>query len=505
MNKAKENNLTAERFDISCSFEAVCDHTMPEYYPEIRRVVSVTATPLPDSKFLSGNTLEFGGCVAFSMLYIGEDGSLSVLPCTCEYSERAALPEEIRGTAEAVVDVSLSDASFRVTAPRRVTLRAKLRARITSDKAVSCIESAMEGEKPCDMATCRTIKTLRRTVPTAVRGSASQTGSASGEWKAPSGTKVISCPGTVHITEVKAKNGAGVVRGDVVLKCLVFTDKGVYSSQKIKLPFEEVVSDEEIREGDEVAAYGRVASSSVGEEPEGSGEFKAEAEIDLCLKWMRGSECSILCDAYSTAFEMTPERKDTAAVSPLCCVSSSLSVNGSGTRSSRPREGEYLVDVDLTPRFEKAEISDGKAVFSGNILAKAYIAGEGDVTAEEFTLPLRFECRCDDGEGDVVWWADAVAVDSVGRLEGDTVAVSGEICLAISAHRRNKLSPVTVMQIQRGEPRGEREAELRVIYPDGGERLWDIAKHCGADIDAVERVNGISRDDEAKAPVVIPM
>ena len=505
MTKAKSSEVTAERFDLSCPFEVVCDHNMAEYYPEIRRVVSVWANPLPDSKFLSSGTLEFGGCVEFTMLYIGEDGSLSHLTCSCEYSERTALPEEIRGVSEASVDVYTVDTSFRVTAPRRVTLRAKLRARIISDKVISLTESVMEGEKPCDMATCRTVKSLRKSIPTVRRGFTSQTCNVSGEHKCALGTKILSCPGAVSISEVRARSGAATVRGDVVLKCLVFSENGGYSSQKIKMPFEEVVSDDTISEGDMILAYGRVASAAVKEDANDSGTFVADAEFDLNLKWMRGDSCNILCDAYSTSWSMANEHTDIPALSPLCCTSSPLSVSGTGKRSSRGETGEYLVDVDMMPRFEKVECEDGKAVFVGTVTVRAYIAGGGDVLCEEFSLPLKFETSCEDGCGEAVWWASASVCDAYGGLEGDGIAVNGELSVSVCAVRKNKISPVTVMQINKGEARYTDESELRVIYPDGGESVWSIAKACGADIDGVERLNGVCRTDLATKPVVLPL
>ncbi len=505
MNKANTGALTAEKFDFSCPFEVVCDHSMAEYYPEIRRVVSVTANPLPDSKFLSGNTLEFGGSVEFSMMYIGEDGSLSVLSCTAEYSERAAIPEEIRGVGEVAVDVSCVDTSFRVTAPRRVTLRAKLRARLMSDKEVSVTEAVMEGEKPADMASARTVKTLRKSIPTAKRGFTTQSYSASAEWKWAPGVKLISCPGTVSVSEVKARSGAATVSGDVILRCLVFNEKGIYTVEKIKMPFEEIITCDGLMEGDMVCAYGAVASAAVSEDMEGSGAFKGEAEFDMTLKWMRPGECNILCDAYSTAWEIERECLDASAISPLCCTTSSLSVGGTGKRSRRGEAGEYLVAVDMVPVFESVTDDDGKAVFSGSLGVKAYVAGEGDVTLEEFSLPLKFETRSEIGAGEALWWGTASVCDASGRLEGEGISVNGELCVSVCAVRKNKVSPVTAVQLRKSEPRKTEEGELRVIYPDSNETLWDIAKSCGADIDGVERVNGASRTDTADFPVVIPI
>jgi hypothetical protein len=272
------------------------------------------------------------------------------------------------------------------------------------------------------------------------------------------------------------------------------------------MPFEEIITCEGLCEGDAVCAFGAVASASVSEEADGSGAFKGECEFDVTIRWMRGGECNILCDAYSTSWESECENTVASAISPLCCTTSSLSVGGVGKRSRRGDAGEYPVSVDMFPVFDSVAVSEGKAVFSGSIGVKAYVAGEGDVTAEEFSLPLKFETRSEDGAGEAVWWANVSVCDASGRLEGDGIAVNGELCVSVCAVYKNRISPVTEVRLKKVEnTKRSDEAEIRVIYPDSGETLWDVAKSRRADIDGMERVNGASRTDTADFPVVIPI
>ena len=506
MNKSLPQMLTCERFNITDYFDAVCDYSMPQYYPEVRKIVSATASVLPDTKFLSGNSLEFGGNVSFNVLYIGEDSSLTSLVCTTDYSEKVTLPKEIRAVDETNINVSVSDCTIRVTAPRKISLKAKITAEVTSDTELPVSYTVTAGEKAADMSVRATVKTLQRKIPSMSRASATQSCSATGDFSVSPGTKVLSCPAVVNIRETVKKNSAVTVHGDICVKCLCFTDRGVYSPYKFKIPFEEAVHIDKLGEGDVICALGRVAALSVSEEGEASGNYKAEAEFDITCKCLKKYETNIIEDAYSTAWDITEQRCDTLPLSPVAHLNSSLSVNGVGKRKTRPEKNEYLIDIDLYPRFNKAEVIDGKAIFTGSTFAKAYIACDGDVICEEFSLPLRYECpamTC--GEGDIIYSAFCNATDSSARLEGDTIAVNGELSMCLEAYIKSALSAVTQLDVDCTSQKKNDTPCIKVIYPEESESVWNIAKKRRADIDSIERVNSVNRCDVTAEPVIIPI
>ncbi len=506
MNKPILPMLTSERFNICSYFDAVCDYSMPQYYPEVRKIISASATVLPDTKFLSGNSLEFGGTVAYNVLYIGEDSSLSSLVCTSDYSEKVTLPEEIRAVDDTDIDISVSDCTIRVTAPRKISLKAKLTAQVRSDKEVPVSYTVTVGEKPADMGICSTVKTLAKKIPTMSRRSAFQSCSATGEFNVAPGTKILSCPAVIDVREATPKSSAVMVRGDISVKCLCFTDRGIYAPHKFKIPFEEAVPFDGLGDGDTVCALGRVASLTLSEEGEASGNFKAEAEFDLTCRSCRKYEVTVIEDAYSTAYDIAETRCNITPLSPIAAINTSLSVSGVGKRKTRPEKNEYLIDIDLFPEITKAEVIDDKAVFTGKCTAKAYIASDGDVICEEFSLPIRFECpSVTRGEGEIICTAFCNATDSSARLEGDTIAVNGEVSMCLEACRKSNISAVVQLE---ADPTSKSRCDMpsiKVIYPEESERVWDIAKSRGADIDSIERVNNTNRCEFTSEAIIIPI
>ena len=52
------------------------DYTLPDYQPEIRRILKVIPSILPPAKYIGGNNAEFNGTIDYNMLYVGADGGI---------------------------------------------------------------------------------------------------------------------------------------------------------------------------------------------------------------------------------------------------------------------------------------------------------------------------------------------------------------------------------------------------------------------------------------------
>ena len=101
--------------------EANGDYTLPDYQPEIRKILHVRPAVLPTGKFISGGRAEFSGTVAHSVLYADADGHLAAALLPGEYTFRAELPE---GENTAVLCDSMAEGTVcRPGGPRKLTLR----------------------------------------------------------------------------------------------------------------------------------------------------------------------------------------------------------------------------------------------------------------------------------------------------------------------------------------------------------------------------------------------
>ena len=59
--------------------ECTVDHTLPDYLPELRRILRVEARPIPADRYLDDTHAELSGLVAFTVVYADGEGRLAAL------------------------------------------------------------------------------------------------------------------------------------------------------------------------------------------------------------------------------------------------------------------------------------------------------------------------------------------------------------------------------------------------------------------------------------------
>ncbi|MBR6650220.1 MAG: hypothetical protein IKL36_02300 [Clostridia bacterium] len=496
--------ITTAKFDIVNYCEGSCEYNMPDYYPPVRKIVNCTADALPDTKFISGNTLEYGGTVAFTVMYIGEDGALVSLPYATEYNASQSLPSEVRGTAEIAIDAKAEDIQCRVLAPRKISLKSKIKTRISSEEKIPYRMQMLNCEEENVSSSERAaIQSLSHKIPVVSGARVVSTGKVTGEIREKQGSKPVSCGGVVNITEVKCRRDTVIVKGEACARCIVFTPDGYYAPARARIPFEEVIVSDGANEGDLCRAWGRVASVSVSEGD--GGVLNTEIEYDLDAQWCRKGEISVVEDAYAAGCNSETERTDINSHSLLCCTYSALSVAGSGKRTTKPEPNEYIVDMCCEATVEKVEQKDEYLIFSGSCRIKAFIVSNGEVICEEILLPLKYETAAQSplADGKIIVYADIVCTDVNGRLEGDTVYANAELCLSLYVKRECKIHPLSKIKLEALSDEGACNPQIKILYGSGDNVLWDVSKKYRVAVGKLEEVNGLSRTDSVNGKTII--
>ena len=103
------------------------DYTLPDYQPELRRLLYVSGRALPPAKYVGGGSVELDGVMEYQILYVGADGGLYSAPLTGEYNLRQPmenLSEFDLNEGVCVLSSCIPESiTARVTAPRKLTLR----------------------------------------------------------------------------------------------------------------------------------------------------------------------------------------------------------------------------------------------------------------------------------------------------------------------------------------------------------------------------------------------
>lgn len=474
------------------SHETAEDFTLPDYMPAIRRVLDVTAVPLPESRFLTGSALEFGGTLAFSVLYMGEGGELYCAPLTSEYTSSVAAPEGAFPDAAAVgMDTLVENVTCRVTAPRKLTLKCRMKTKIAAAVPADVTDRLQESAGGrLTLADEIAVERLSKTAADTVLSRGSSTAAVSGTAKGCQ--KVVRLSGAVRVEEATAAGGAVTVRGTVHLAALCLGLDGTYQRIADRTSFTETVAVPGAEPGDCARAFGRVASVSATPGEEG---MAWEVEFDLEAESARAMNRTYTADAYSTDCASALSFRETDSLSLLRCERGALTVTGEGGRQSKPVAGETLLDARALCTPERLEVKEGRLVLSGGCAVTALLLADGEIAAEEFTLPFRYEWECGETSGELLWRGNADAVECSVRLEGDKLAATVEMALGVTALSREKIRAVETVALTKADRRPAVEGCVRVFYPDEGESLWEIAKRYGVSRQTLRVKNGLP--DEA--------
>ena len=457
--------LYTPKFQTSGYADVTEDVSLPDYIPEMRRVVGVRACCTVDGKYMAGDGLEVDGSVTYTVLYSGGDGSLAQVSQTTPYTGKLPVQDDVQ-PGESVVWANAEQISCRVTAPRKITLSSRVRlgamAQNGTDASMKC------GDKG-------DVRRKNRSVSTAFLKEVRTSGEASGEIREKEGTRVIMASAEIAVGDVRVGAPAGriTVKGDVYLNALSVSPDGGTVISRSRVPVEDTfpMSDRADPASCRAAAFGTITLIEVDAGDDGVMQWRAEYDMDCDI--METAECVIAEDAYTVGYEDELTARTSDCCTPAGCVNGRLTVSG----TSKLRPGTGFLTAWGTVGGEKCSVKNGRLNVEGVVKLECITAGEGETFTDEVQIPLRYECEAFPGAADCdapSARVRAVITDVSARPEGDMLNLTAE--LAIGAAALGKQPVTYVDSVSRKSPLNEKKNLLRVYIPDEGESGWDVEK-----------------------------
>ncbi|MBQ3901195.1 MAG: DUF3794 domain-containing protein [Clostridia bacterium] len=501
----------AERVRETVTHEAAEEFILPDYLPEIRKILSCTAEALPENKYVDGPCVESSGLVVYSVLYLGNGPELCSAPLQSEYSVKI----RVRGGTEGVgardvgVTTVCESVSCRATGPRSLTLVAKLVTNVlaTGRKSAEPAVTAASGGETADPtpADLISIEYLRRPVRCSAARFYGTSGDVSGEFSVPAAQgdgeivapAVVRCTGTAYVTDAAWDGGGLRVKGEVRVRALTSGSDGKYFSVDSSAPFEERIDPgaEFSPDGDAAgAAFARLASLTVDDA--GGGRFAWTAEYDIDGEIWETGDGEAVCDAFSTACSDETEFVDVDAVRFAGGIDATFSA-GSSVPAPSARNRTVVTSSGKVTGCRAEVRDDGTVVFTGNCTVTAVTAGDGAASPEEVTFPVRYERSVpalagdagSNGAPDVRWVMKVISTGA--RLDGDKLSADAEIAVEASVTARERIRAVSGVILKKDEPAETDGNVIRLYYPDEGETAWDIAKRYRVSPDSVSGDNPV--------------
>ena len=464
-------HITVPLCDRTVSSEVSGEYTLPDYQPEIRRLLWVKQTVLPPAKYIGGGQVELNGTVDYQILYVGGDGAVYSAPLSSEYS--ISVPLEPMAEADLGAGVTAfattvcESVSTRVSAPRKINIRSRLRSHVHAFGSI-LMEERISGA--ADSSTVRRLGGEAENVY--VTSGVSDMITASTEFGGiGEDTRVITADASVLMNEVSAQDGMVSGCGELLLKLMLCDENGREECVTKKLSVEGQIEMDGMTGDGMCNMRGIVSEMSVTVE---DGRILCEMGVILEARGLRNRVVHYTSDLYSTAVESDCEYRSYSVPVALRCE------NGNVSQSERiPLEGlnlpqgAFVLDAIGSVVWDGCELMGEKYVLSGQSRYQLLCRREEEYSVAELTLPVRLEVQ---GSGMTPTGYDAVGevLSCRARIDGDTLNLDAELSVVADFMGTEEIRAVS--EIRFGEQLDCQGNRMVVYYPTSEDTAWTVAK-----------------------------
>ena len=124
--------------DNSITHEVSEEFVLPDYIPEIRKLLTCKAQILPESKYVSEKDVQSAGSVTYHLIYTDDEGNLCGTPLSSSYEVSIPIANEVKSV---FVDTAIESTQPRVNGPRRISIKSRLKSRALCLKNKETTES----------------------------------------------------------------------------------------------------------------------------------------------------------------------------------------------------------------------------------------------------------------------------------------------------------------------------------------------------------------------------
>ena len=496
--KANRDSVQLPLCDKSIITELSGDFTLPDYQPEIKRLLRVTASVLPPSKYVGDNGASLAGNIDYYVLYTGSDNALYCAPLSAEY--KVDVPFDLTDdavdgylhSATAVANIVPDTISGRVTAPRKISIRSRLRSRVQI-MGERLLDSSYAGSDGSLQVLYGNESVVRRSV------GVSDTVRVTDEVFCDSrdgDVRVICANGQVLINEAALSGGSVICRGDLYLKLLLCNEGGARPYVNLrKIPLSGNIAIDSAVPGATATVKGSVCDLSITVE---EGRLGIDAGVLLEGEVCSKEEISYVKDVYSIArasdnsYKDVTVRVDGVGFSGNFTLSDSLAMSDVGIMP-----GATVIDVCGVAQTEETEACEGeKCIVSGKVKLSLLTEKDGDYSVVEAEMPFTYRAPASgEAQGSVF---SAEVISSKARIDGERVGIDAEIGVSGVIGRcetRKMLS-----QVAFGDPIDVSKGEFVVCYPANDDSVWSVAKRYGADLSRICSANNLKLKSSADMP-----
>lgn len=523
MSSVDEIRMPAEMSLTVCDDDEITelseDFSLPDYQPEIKRLLRINTSVLPPARYVTADGVELTGNMDYFVLYVGNDDGLYCAPLSAEYRARVPLqrdlpsfmaPEDL-SRAVVLCDTVTEAVSGRVTAPRRLNLKTRLRSRVKA-YAPFVPDSNLPHDEPVEQLTeqlpvARPDVAMSQLIP--LQDDVILPPSDHGDMR------VICAEGQVMITEAATAPGAVNCRGEVTVKLMLAPSSSADMEDAAenetathtaspamptvifrKIPFTHSVEMMDAAPDGTACAHGRCAELSVEME---DGHLHVDLGVILEAMTERNQMITYTKDLFSARRETRCRHTEIPVVHAIRCLNGNFTLSDSLPLSDVGIDpAAKVVDVTATASPDELSLDDRRCVLNGSCHCHLLLCKDGEYTSADMTMPFRYEM---DTRSATPLPSDAIPLFNGHvsvpacrvRMDGERIGIDAELAVALRLAARQSMTVLS--EVAFGDDVTRRSGEYVICFPAPSDTLWSVAKRYHAPLAPLAAANNLSTTD----------
>ena len=481
-------------FETTAELSLEADLNLPDYCPEIQRILKCCVTPHINSVQNASGRVTVQGNAEIKLIYVGDNGKIAAFEQNYpiqKFCENNNLTSDCAVSAK----INVNYVNCRAVNSRRVDVRTMLTfvfgaKKKREENILCCAEGAgvQTVEENCNFASltgvCEKMFSLNEVIEI--------------EKDRNPVLQILNVSSSAVATEIKVINNKALVRGECAVKIYYISENdNAVENIEHSMPISQIIEMDGVDENSFTALKLSVCSSQALTKVDSSGDMKLidiSVNISANMTAFEEQKISFIKDAYSTDFEMQSVTKS------FELLSKNDSFNTSFTNKVVLESIGVSVDCvlcvwcsDLKYAFST---KDKKCLLGGTYSANViYKDAEGKIDIIQKTVDFEYLLKtAEEAErnvcfGDVTISGCACNVAADSRLDFKTeISISG-IVLSSTIIRY-----ISNIDINEASPKQCDNSALTVYFSEKGEKLWDIARRYNTTVQAIASENDINED-----------
>ena len=481
------------------AIELNSDFTLPDYQPEIRRLLSTRAIILPPSEYIGNGNAEAGGEINYKITYLGADNELYCVNLSDKYKCNAPLnfsSHSINNEDTVLIpSCKAENISARVLGPRKLNVRSKLDCQIIAFSP-SIYTPNLVGAHNQSSIENKILHTNCINVKKSANESLVLNDFVSFDSQTDN-VRIVDCSASVTFNECLALSDKISAKGDATLKILYCNDGE--SAHPIcitkKIPFSHELSCTGVNSLFECTPHGVCFDEHFDFKENG---VAIECTLALSATAQRNENVKYVADAYSTEKICETSTNELSVLNFSRCALGNLTQNDVFMLDSiNLSRDAKIIDINGKSNINEFECENGKLVFKGTNDYQLIYFLDGEYSAIALNSPIKYELdgrSIPDSTKAFQWYAFSSVSSVRARHDGERLFVDCELNINIAINCENSIEFLDEMIF--GEYLKKENSEILLCYPDKSATVWSVAKQYGVSPKNLRTKNSIPEAEE---------